>query len=69
MTYDPTITAREIRAHVAERYEAEKIRITRQGEVHALGIMPNTNQRGWFFAGYDTDIALQIQQERAGDQP
>ena len=29
-----------------------KYRITKDGEVHFYGEMPNTNQVGWYLAGY-----------------
>jgi hypothetical protein len=31
---------------------AEKVRFTKDGEIHAYGVMKNTNQVGWFFVAY-----------------
>lgn len=41
---------------------AEKVRITRSGEVHALGTMPNTNKRGWYFYGYIEGVLRKMQE-------
>lgn len=32
-------------------------RITKAGEVHFYGIMPNTSKIGWYFAGWVTEYA------------
>jgi hypothetical protein len=40
-------------------------RITRDGEVHFRGRMPNTNQDGWYFVGHDAEsVAKDIQEGR-----
>jgi len=44
------------RAYVAALPGVERVRITRQGDVHAYGTMPNTNQTGWYLAGSVRDI-------------
>ncbi len=31
--------------------------------MHAYGTMPNTNTRGWYFAGYVADLAAMARQE------
>lgn len=33
-------------------------RITQNDELHIYGIMPNTNQEGWFFVGRITDFDI-----------
>ena len=35
---------------------AEKARVTASGEVHLYGIMPNTNQAGWYLYGWAEDV-------------
>lgn len=42
---------------------AERIRITRNGEVHVYGRMPNTNTTGWYFAGFSENLLDQISEE------
>ena len=39
------------RAYVASRRGVERVRVTKSGEVHAYGVLPNTNQTGWYLAG------------------
>ena len=45
------------------RLGAEKTRITRNGEIHCLGQMPNSIVRGCYFAGFAPDVLDQIEQE------
>ena len=52
------------RAAIIAHIDAERVRIARNGEVHAYGRMPNTNQTGWYFAGWD-DAILDTIAERA----
>lgn len=40
------------RAAILAHTHAETIRISRNAEVHAWGIIPNTNQTGWYLVGY-----------------
>lgn len=54
--------ARVARTYVATRNGVERVRIT-NGEVHAYGVMPNTQQAGWYLAGYVDDLAAEA---RAG---
>jgi hypothetical protein len=49
---------------VATLPNAERVRISRDGTVHAYGRMPNSISTGWYFAGYAEEI-LRI--ERAVD--
>ena len=51
------------RAAIAARVGADRIRITRNGEVHAYGTVPNTNRTGWYFAGFADHIMDEIIQE------
>jgi hypothetical protein len=48
------------RAAILAFVDAERTRITRNGEVHAYGVIPNTNQTGWYFAGFADDVLDQI---------
>jgi hypothetical protein len=52
-----------IRTHVLNSRDVEKVRITRTGEVHALGTMPNTNHSGWYFVGYVEDVLRDMRRE------
>lgn len=58
--------AKAARAYIAAREGVEKVRITKGGEVHAYGRMPNTNQVGWYLAG--TVEALAIEAAVYGDR-
>jgi len=44
------------RAAIIAYVGAERIRITRNGEVHAYGRMPNSIVTGWYFAGFTDHI-------------
>jgi hypothetical protein len=57
-----TKTIRATIKAIADRRDCDAIRITRAGEVHFRGVMPNTNQYGWFFAG---DAASLLKEEGA----
>ena len=52
------------RAAIVAHVDAERVRIARNGEVHAYGVLPNTNQTGWYFAGW-ADAILDAIAERA----
>jgi len=52
------------RAAIIAHVDAERVRIARNGEVHAYGVLPNTNQTGWYFAGW-ADAILDAIAERA----
>jgi hypothetical protein len=47
---------KQFRALLRRDYGAGKYRITRGGEVHAYGEMPNSDATGWYFVGYDNDL-------------
>lgn len=60
------MTKREIREFLREAKangRIENYRITRDNEIHAYGIMPNTNQTGWYYVGNveDSDIARMLE--------
>jgi len=50
-------------AAYSARNSGEKFRISREGDVHILGQMPNSVVRGWWFAGYASDILTQLDRE------
>lgn len=52
-------TKTAIRAALVEMFGARKYRITANGEIHVYGVMPNTNQEGWYLFG-DIDSAETI---------
>jgi hypothetical protein len=45
-----------IRAYVLERDGAEKARLMADGAVNVYGTMPNTNEDGWYFAGWAEEL-------------
>lgn len=45
------ITKSRIRIILAAEYGQENVRITRGGEIHIRGQMPNTDQDGWYLWG------------------
>jgi len=51
----------QLRARVLEF--AERVVIKRNGEIHAYGRMPNTNQVGWYFKGYRDDLVALYAEE------
>lgn len=56
-----TFTNAQLRARVLEF--AERVVIKRNGEVHAYGRMPNTNQVGWYLKGYRDELAALYAEE------
>ena len=46
-----------IEAHLLHDMHAERVRFRRDGGVDAIGIMPNTDKRGWWFAGWADELA------------
>jgi hypothetical protein len=57
-------SAKIARAYVANRNGVERVRVTKGGEVNAYGVMPNTNQTGWYFAGYVDDLVVMARAEK-----
>ncbi len=51
------MTQTEIRALIRRAAQGRdcKYRITRDGEVHFYGTMPNTNQTGWYLEAQDAE--------------
>jgi len=48
--------AKQIRvAIMANRPRVERVRF-KQDEIHAFGVMPNSNARGWWFVAYVFDV-------------
>ena len=45
-------TDTEIRIAVKTIFGARNARVTRNGEVHVKGMMPNTNRTGWYLLGF-----------------
>ena len=55
---------RSDRAKIAEYLaSAIRIRIARNGEVHAYGRMPNTDTYGWYFAGFSENLLDRIAED------
>ena len=50
------------RAAIIASVDAERVRITRNGEVHAFGRMPNSIVTGWYFAGFAEHIIDRIKE-------
>ena len=44
----------QLRAIILET--AERCKIKKNGEVHAYGRMPNSNQTGWYLVGFDVNL-------------
>ncbi len=57
------ITNRDLRKALHDG-GVERVRIKTNGEVHCLGKMPNTNQRGWYLKGYDYSLRWELEEER-----
>ena len=47
-----TKTDAEVRAAVKTIFGAKNALVTKNGEVHIKGAMPNTNQTGWYLLGF-----------------
>lgn len=45
-------TVTTLRNALRTKFGARQYRITRDGEIHVHGTMPNTNQTGWYLYGY-----------------
>ena len=50
------------RAAILAFTDGERVRITRNGEVHIYGVLPNTNRTGWYFEGFADHILDAIAQ-------
>ena len=58
MTIMQTKSEKEIREAVKEIFGAKNAKVKRNGEVHVRGIMPNTNQYGWYLLGFTGTVEL-----------
>lgn len=45
----------QIRTALRNAFGDRKYRITASGDIHVFGVMPNTNQEGWYLFGYVAD--------------
>ena len=52
-----------VRAYVLERDGAEKARMMADGAVNVYGTMPNTNEAGWYFAGWAEELLAMAKAE------
>ncbi|WP_165823392.1 hypothetical protein [Metarhizobium album] len=57
------MTNNQIRARILET--ADKVVIKRNGEVHAYGVMPNSNVTGWYLVGFRDELAREFEGEAA----
>ena len=48
-----------IRKILRNTFGSRKYRITRDGEIHVYGTMPNTNQTGWYLFGHLGDAVTE----------
>ena len=48
----PVKSSVEIRSAVKQIFGATNARVTRNGEIHVRGRMPNTNVYGWYLFGF-----------------
>lgn len=46
------MTTAQIRTALRAKFGSRNYRITRAGEIHIYGRMPNTNQDGWYLWGW-----------------
>lgn len=51
------IAASAIRQALRAEFGARRYRITKAGEIHAYGVMPNSNTTGWWLYGWVGDTA------------
>lgn len=49
------MSTHQIRAALVAAFGPRKYRITRAGEIHVYGRMPNTNEDGWYLFGWIND--------------
>lgn len=53
-------THRQVREDFLRNRKADKVVIKRGGDVHVLGIPPNTNYHCWYFAGMIWDLQVEL---------
>ncbi|HSW53270.1 MAG TPA: hypothetical protein VLG93_08560 [Sulfuricaulis sp.] len=54
-----TKTDSEVRAAAKKIYGAKNAKVTRNGEVHVRGVMPNTSKTGWYLLGFTGQVELE----------
>ncbi len=54
-----TKTDAQIRAAVKQIFGATNAKVSKNGEVHVRGTMPNTSQVGWYLMGYTGQSELE----------
>lgn len=52
MTIATYATDAEIRTAIKSIFGAKNAKVTKNGEVHVYGVMPNTNQSSWYLLGF-----------------
>lgn len=61
MTATNMISQTALRNHLRETYGPRQYRIMADGAVHAyMTPMPNSNQDGWAFVGWDTELRREL---------
>jgi hypothetical protein len=53
-----TKTDVEIRKAAKQIFGASNAKVTKNGEVHIKGVMPNANQTGWYLLGFTGQVEL-----------
>jgi len=51
----------KLRELLRRDYGAGKYRLTKDGDVHVYGTMPNTNQTGWYLLGTRRHVETEYQ--------
>ena len=46
------MSIKRIRQALRDKFGDRKYRITKYGEIHVYGTMPNTDREGWYLFGY-----------------
>jgi len=55
------MTIATIRKILRNAFGDRQYRITKENEIHVHGVMPNTNQVGWYLFGYVGDTQTEAQ--------
>lgn len=63
------MTIQAIRNILRNAFGARQYRITKDGEIHVHGVMPNTNIPGWYLYGHVGDSAFYALLEEMKLQP
>ena len=54
------MNTKTIRNTLRNAFGTRQYRITASGEIHVCGIMPNTNQTGWYLFGWVGDAETEV---------